>query len=309
MNTRRRVAGRWTALAASLLVILVVVALPVQANAGAQATPAGPRDVILATTTSTADSGLLDVLVPMFAERTGYNLAPIAVGSGAAIELGARGEADVLLVHSPRAEAEFMDSGAGARRELVMFNDFVIVGPSGDRAAITDAATAADAMATIARNEATFISRGDDSGTHARELTLWEQAGIEPAGGWYVESGTGMGDTLNIASERQAYTLADRGTYLALRDRLDLEILVENDPALLNVYHVITVDPAQSDTINVAGATAFADFLLAPETQAVIGQFGVEEFGEPLFTPCAANSCGRFSAEATPVASPVATPT
>ncbi|MBA2277268.1 MAG: substrate-binding domain-containing protein [Chloroflexia bacterium] len=308
MKTWRRAAGFWPALAGSLLVVALVAALPAQADAGAQATPAGPRDVILATTTSTADSGLLDVLVPMFAERTGYNLAPIAVGSGAAIELGTRGEADVLLVHSPRAEAEFMDSGAGARRELVMFNDFVIVGPPGDPVAITAAATAADAMATIARNEATFISRGDDSGTHARELALWEQAGIDPAGGWYVESGTGMGDTLNIASERQAYTLADRGTYLALRDRLDLEVLVENDSALLNVYHVITVDPAQSDTINVAGATAFADFLLAPETQAVIGQFGVEEFGEPLFTPCAANSCGRFAEEATPVASPVATP-
>lgn len=292
----------------TLLIIWLALAAPGAALARAQATLAGPRDVILATTTSTQDSGLLDVLVPMFAEQTGYNLAPIAVGSGAAMELGVRGEADVLLVHSPSAEQEFMTSGAGMRRDLVMFNDFVVVGPEDDPVAITSAVTAADAMAAIARNEATFISRGDDSGTHARELALWEQAAVTPAGDWYVESGTGMGDTLNIASERRAYTLADRGTYLALQDRLALTVLVEGDTALLNVYHVITVDPAVSDTVNTAGAAAFADFLLTPQTQAVIAEFGAAEFGQPLFTPCAANSCGRFSEEATPSASPVAPP-
>ena len=299
-----------TMLGTSMLIVLLAAGWPGQASVAAQATPAGPggsQDVILATTTSTQDSGLLDVLVPMFNARTGYDLAPVAVGSGAAIELGARGEADVLLVHSPRAEEEFMASGAGARRELVMFNDFVLVGPADDPAGIAGAATAAEAMTAIAGAEAPFIIRGDDSGTHSRELALWEGAGLTPTSDWYVESGTGMGDNLNIASERGAYTLTDRGTFLALRDRLDLTVLSEGDPALRNIYHVITVDPTVSDTINMDGGDAFADFLLASETQTVIGEFGLAEFGEPLFTPCADNSCGLFPAEATPAASP-ATP-
>ncbi len=188
-----------------------------------------------------------------------------------------------------------------------MYNDFVIVGPPGDPVAITDAATAADAMATIARNEATFISRGDDSGTHARELALWEQAGIDPAGGWYVESGTGMGDTLNIANERDAYTVTDRATYLARTERLDLAVVVEGDPVLLNIYHVIALNSANGPAINVAGGRAFVDFMLAPEAQAAIGEFGVDLFGEALFTPCADNACG-VAGDATPAASPAATP-
>ena len=289
-----RFGSRWAgfrALALALPLSLIALA-PVVAGDDDAATPAaGERDVILATTTSTQDSGLLDVLVPRFATTTGYTLKPISVGSGAALELGERGEADVLLVHSPAAEEAFMAAGYGAAREVVMVNDFVIVGPSADPAGIGDVESAAAAMERIAGSEARFVSRGDDSGTHRLELTLWEQAGIEPSGKWYLESGTGMGDTLNIASERDAYTVTDRGTYLTRRDRLSLEVLVEGDPALLNIYHVITVNPARYDTINSAGADAFAAFMLDPETQELIGEFGVDRFGEPLFTPCAENSC------------------
>ena len=271
----------------------------------AQGTPprgerSGPADVILATTTSTQDSGLLDELVPLFDEQTGYNLKPIAVGSGAALRLGEEGEADVLLVHSPAAEREFMAGGFGVERETVMSNDFVIVGPEEDPAGIEDEASAVAAMRAIAAAEATFVSRGDESGTHALELRLWEEAGLEPGGSWYQESGTGMGDTLNIANEREGYAITDRGTYLSLRDRLDLAILVEGDPVLLNVYHVITVNPDNGERINVAGGQAFFAFMLAPETQAVIGAFGADRFGQPLFTPCARNACG-VEATATPV--------
>jgi len=300
-QTRERTYRRILAIIALLAAVLLA-PRPVAAQEG---TPErGPRDVILATTTSTQDSGLLDVLVPLFEEQTGYHLKPIAVGSGAALKLGEEGEADVLLVHSPAAEAEFMDAGFGVNRRLVFYNDFVIVGPDDDPAEIAGSTSAVDAMAKIAAAEAPFISRGDDSGTHRLELGLWEKAGIEPSGDWYVESGTGMGDTLNIANERDAYTVTDRGTYLAQSDRLSLPILVEGDPALLNVYHVIAVNPENHDRINTAGAEAFIDFLLDPAVQSVIGEFGVEEFGQPLFTPCADNSCG-IEPVGTPTASPV----
>ncbi len=263
----------------------------------------GPRDVILATTTSTQDSGLLDVLVPLFEQQTGYHLKPIAVGSGAALKLGEKGEADVVLAHSPAAEEAFMAAGFGLTREIVMYNDFVIVGPADDPAGIRGERSAIEAMRRIATAQAPFASRGDDSGTNALELKLWDQAAIAPSGGWYTESGTGMGDTLNIANERQAYTVADRGTYLALRDRLDLDILVEGDKPLLNVYHVIAVNPANGKAVNTAGCRAFLDFLLDPATQQVIGEFGVERFGDPLFTACAHNECGVET-----VATPSATP-
>lgn len=268
------------------------------------------KQVILSTTTSTQDSGLLDVLVPLFEQQTGYHLKPIAVGTGAALKMGEQGEADVLLVHAPSAELDYMKQGYGARRDLVMFNDFVIVGPASDPAGIKGDGSALDAMKKIAARKSPFVSRGDDSGTNKLELALWKQAGITPRGSWYTESGTGMGDTLNIASERRAYTITDRGTYLALRSRLDLPILVQGDKVLLNVYHVITVNPKRFKTINVAGGNAFADFLLAPATQKVIGEFGVAKFGQPLFTPCAHDSCGRFPVEsgATPAATPAATP-
>jgi tungstate transport system substrate-binding protein len=185
----------------------------------------------------------------------------------------------------------------------VFYNDFVIVGPNDDPAEITGSASTAEAMRKIAAAEATFISRGDDSGTNKKELTLWKEAGVEPGGSWYVESGTGMGETLNIANERSGYTLSDRGTFLAQGDRMSLKILVEGDPTLLNVYHVIGVNPANDDHINTSGANAFIEFLLDPATQAAIGEFGVEQYGRALFTPCADNSCGIA-----PAATPVATP-
>ncbi|MDP9363488.1 MAG: substrate-binding domain-containing protein [Chloroflexota bacterium] len=308
-KNRARTGGR---LLAALLLVAALFSIgwpsPVAVAQGtAAAERPGARDVILATTTSTQDSGLLDDLVPLFNEETGHNLKPIAVGSGAALELGERGEADVVLAHNPAAEAAFMAGGFGRERRTVMFNDFVLVGPADDPAGIAGAASATEAMAAIAAAEAPFVSRGDDSGTHALELRLWELTGVEPGGGWYTESGTGMGDTLNIAGERGAYTLADRGTFLSLRDRLDLEVLVEGDPALLNVYHVMTVNPENGPTVNTEGGRAFLAFLLEPATQEAIGAFGVDRFGEPLFTPCADNACGALAATpgaGTPVASP-----
>jgi tungstate transport system substrate-binding protein len=264
------------------------------------ATPAASSgEVLLATTTSTADSGLLDALAPLFLEQTGLTLKPIAVGSGAALELGQRGEADVLLVHSPAAEEEFMAGGFGVDRRTVMFNDFIITGPEADPAKVADAATASDAMAAIAAAEAPFVSRGDDSGTHALEKKLWTAAGIEPSGAWYTESGSGMADTLRIASEKEAYTVTDRGTWLSLGETIESPVLHEGDPMLRNVYHVITVNPANGERIDVAAAEVFRDFLLDPETQAFIGDFGNETFGQPLFTPCADGQCAAL---ATPVA-------
>ena len=289
-----------------MLLLLAAMGGSVAMPLAAQGTPTavartGAQDVILATTTSTADTGLLDALAPLFEEATGYTLKPIAVGSGAALALGERGEADVLLAHSPQAELDFMEEGFGAERRMVMVNDFVIVGPPDDPAGIEGNASAIEAMRQIAGSQSRFVSRGDESGTNALELRLWKQAGIEPAGEWYIESGTGMGDTLNIANERGAYTIADRGTYLALRDRLELPILLEGDLALINIYHVITLNPANGSRINIAGGEAFLTFLLDPATQTFIGEFGVEEFGEPLFTACADNACGVESA-ATPAA-------
>lgn len=296
----RRLTRRTLSLAVALLMSSLLGMPPVQ---GQEGTPRANGDALLATTTSTADTGLLDALAPIFQEETGYTLKPIAVGSGAALELGEKGEADVLLVHSPAAELEFMAGGFGTERRTVMYNDFIIVGPAADPAKIAEAATAAEAMTRIADAQATFVSRGDDSGTHALEKLLWKAAAITPEGDWYTESGSGMADTLNIASERDGYTISDRGTYLALRDRLGLAVLGEGDPALINIYHVILVNPENGRDIDTAAGEAFLDFLLLPSTQEFIAAFGVEEFGEPLFTPCADNSCG-VEAVATPVATP-----
>lgn len=297
MNGERGRAWTRRRLVTAMLLLLVVLVQP-SAVRSQEATPSA-GDVILATTTSTADTGLLDALAPVFLDATGLTLKPIAVGSGAALEMGERGEADVLLVHSPAAEEAFMAGGFGTERRTVMVNDFVIVGPAEDPAGIAEASDANDAMTRIANAQATFVSRGDDSGTHALERRLWEAAGIAPAGAWYTESGSGMGDTLNIAAERDGYSLTDRGTYLSLQDRLGLEVLVAGDPALLNVYHVILVNPENGRDIDEAAGRAFLEFLLLPETQELIGAFGVDEIGEPLFTPCADNSCGVL-AGATP---------
>lgn len=243
------------------------------------------RDIILATTTSTRDSGLLDMLIPRFEAQSGYRVKLIAVGTGAALQMGRDGNADVLLVHAPEAEETFMREGHGEARFPVMHNDFVLVGPSDDPAQVRGHIIT-HALQRIAAAEARFLSRGDDSGTHKKERTLWAEAGINPNGtAWYNETGQGMGATLTIASEKQAYTLSDRGTFLAMRNALALDILVEGDERLINPYHVIIVSPKKHPAVNVDGARAFADFLIAPETQARIGAFGVETYGQPLFVP------------------------
>lgn len=275
----------------------MLVAIACLAGCGDDDSGGSARDpVILATTTSTQDSGLLDELVPAFERDSGYQVKPIAVGSGEAIELGARGEADVVLAHSPDAEEELMASGKAGERRTVMHNDYVVVGPAGDPAGVKGAA-AADALARIARRKATFVSRGDDSGTHVFELSLWEEAGVEPAGGWYQESGQGMGATLQIANDKDGYTISDRGTYFATESARDLEILVEGGVELLNVYHVIDISAKAGERVNEAGGKALADWLVSASAQQLIGSFGEEQYGQQLFVPDAGKTDAEIRAE------------
>lgn len=249
--------------------------------------PAEPQGtIILATTTSTQDSGLLDYLLPEFKNDTGWEVNTIAVGTGKALQMGVDGEADVLLVHARASEDEFMANGDGTLRYDVMYNDFILVGPAADPAGVKECNNViADSLAAIANSQSEFISRGDDSGTHKKELAIWKAAGIEPAGDWYISAGAGMGDVLKMADEKQAYTITDRATYLAMQDSLELEIVCEKDTDMLNPYGVITVNPEKNDQINAEGAKAFADWLVSERGQELIGQFGVEEYGMPLFTP------------------------
>ena len=242
-------------------------------------------NLILATTTSTQDLGLLDELIPIFEQESGYTVQTIAVGTGKALAMGREGNADVLLVHAPSAEKEFMDGGYGEERFLIMHNDFVIVGPVNDPAGINGLTDPVSAMEKVARTESSWISRGDDLGTNKKEITFWEDAGITPGGEWFLESGQGMGATLTIASEKNAYTLTDRATYLFLNENLLSEILVEGHKSLLNVYHIMTVNPAMWESINNTGAKALAAFFISDQAQAFIKNYGVEKFGQPLFFP------------------------
>ena len=259
----------------------------VLASAGLLA--AGPAQasqaVILSTTTSTQDSGLLDVLVPLFEKKTGYTVKTISVGTGQALALGAKGEADVCLVHAPDSEKKYVADGLLVNRRLVMHNDFLIVGPAGDPAKIQGMASAVDAMRRLAEAKATFVSRGDNSGTHQLEKKLWQEAKVEPAGAWYLQAGQGMGATLGIASEKQGYTVTDRATFLAFKKRVQLVPLVERDRILLNIYSVLEPNPAKFPRLNAAGGKAFADFMVSKETQEIIRTYGVDKFGEPLFFP------------------------
>ncbi|HET6847141.1 MAG TPA: substrate-binding domain-containing protein [Anaerolineales bacterium] len=246
------------------------------------------RDMILATTTSTQDSGLLDVFIPLFEQQTGFKVKVVAVGTGQALQMGQEGNADVLLVHAPSSEKTYMEGGFGKDRFLVMHNDFIIVGPGSDPAGIKGEANAVDAFSKIAAAAAPFVSRADKSGTNSKELALWKSAKLDPATtrpAWYIETGQGMGATLTIASEKSAYTLSDRGTYLATKANLELDVLVEKDTALLNVYHVITVNPARWPKVNYDGAIAFAKWLTQPEIQTLIQNFGIDKYSEPLFIP------------------------
>jgi tungstate transport system substrate-binding protein len=251
---------------------------------GTMALPA-PKSIILATTTSTQDSGLLDVLIPVFENESGYKVKTISVGSGQAMKMGEKGEADVLLVHSPDAEKKFMADGFGITRRLVMHNDFIIVGPAADPAK-TSGASALDAFKRIAQAGALFVSRGDNSGTNSKEKSLWKAAGITPDGQkWYQQTGLGMGQTLNVAAEKKGYTLTDRATYLALQKSLGMAILSEGDNKLLNIYHVIELNNAKFPKISADGGKAFADFMVSKKAQELIGTFGVDKFGAPLFIP------------------------
>jgi len=280
--------------------LLTVFALALSACASATPAPTQAtvapvhQNLILATTTSTQDSGLLDVLIPLFETETSYTVQTVAVGSGQAMEMGQQGNADVLLVHSPSAEKQFMTDGWGRDRALIMHNDFIIVGPADDPAKIKGL-SAADAFKAVAAAEAAFVARADKSGTSTKELGIWKKAELDPATtkpAWYIETGQGMGATLTIASEKAGYTLTDRATFLANKANLQLEILVEGDKSLLNVYHVITVNPDKWPKANYDGAMAYLKFMTEDSTQEEIGKFGVEKYGQPLFIPDADKTDG-----------------
>jgi tungstate transport system substrate-binding protein len=270
--------------AAAMVACIVLLTVTGAASSGV----AGARDIVLATTTSTQDTGLLDALIPPFEKQTGIRVKVIAVGTGQALALGRRGDADLLLVHAPDAEKRFMAEGYGADRRPLMFNDFVIVGPADDPAKIRGTRSPSQALARIAKAGAVFASRGDNSGTHMKEKDLWALAHVNPAGAWYLEAGSGMAAVLRLASERGAYTLSDRGTFLAQKGGqggpgLALEVLCEGAPVLRNPYAVITLNPQRFPDRNTAGARRFADYLLSPEAQRIIAGFGKEKFGQPLF--------------------------
>jgi tungstate transport system substrate-binding protein len=267
--------------------LLIIFSSALLAGPSSHSAETKSRSVILSTTTSTQDSGLLDVLVPLFEKQSGYGVKTISVGTGQALALAAKGDADVALVHAPGLEKKYGAEGKLRNRRLVMYNDFVIIGPKDDPAKIGSLKSAMTAMKAIERAKSPFVSRGDNSGTHNLEKSLWKAAGIQPSGSWYIESGQGMGATLGIAQERGAYTLTDRGTYLALRRRITLPIIVEGDRSLLNIYSVMEVNPANGPGVNGAGGKAFADFMVSPEAQNLIKSFGAEKFGQPLFVPVA----------------------
>ena len=241
----------------------------------------------LATTTSTEDTGILSVLNPPFEKMMDIKVGVISVGTGKALELGARGDVDVVLVHAREAEDKFVADGSGVNRRDVMYNDFVIVGPEKDPAKIKGMTNAQEAFKKIALSQAPFISRGDDSGTHKKELKLWEKAGITPKGKWYFETGQGMGPVLNMANEKQVYALSDRGTYLAYGGKIELTILCEKDPVLNNPYGVIAVNPAKLPHVNYVYAMAYIGWLTSLEGQNIIRKFGKDTFGQPLFIPTA----------------------
>ena len=241
--------------------------------------------IILATTTSTVDTGLLDYLVPDFEKRTGYTVKTIAVGTGQALAMGEKGEADVLLTHAPTSEKTLVDKGLVVNYQLVMHNDFIVVGPAEDPAKIKGTKLSADAFKKIAEQGAIFVSRGDNSGTYTKEMAIWKSAGLKPGGDWYQQSGTGMGQTLLIASEKKGYTLTDRGTYLAQQKNIHLNTMVEGEANLLNIYHVMQVDAKKFSKVNERGAKAFVKYMVSQRTQKLIAEFGKDKYGQPLFFP------------------------
>jgi tungstate transport system substrate-binding protein len=269
---------------AAFLTIAIVACSPANSPENTTPKPTNPQ-IILATTTSTQDSGLLDFLLPDFQDQSGYLVKTIAVGTGKALKMAEDGNADVLLVHAPSAEKELVEQGVGVERQLIMHNDFVITGPPDDPAKISGMIFATEALMKIMNSNSIFVSRGDDSGTHKKELAFWHELEENPQGDWYLESGQGMGATLRIASEKVGYTLTDRATFLANQDLIESRVHVEGDSRLLNVYHVIVVNPQKWPEVNYPGAQDFAAFLLTADTQTKIGGFGLDRFGQPLFTP------------------------
>lgn len=251
------------------------------------------QEVIFAATTSVQDTGLLDVIVPIFEQQSGYRVKAVAVGTGQALALAGRGEADVVLAHAPDAEKKYVADGTLINRRLVMHNTFLLAGPAADPAKVKGTAKAIDALKKIAEVKVPFVSRGDDSGTHKLEKKLWEQTGLKPADEWYLESGQGMGRTLSIAGEKQAYVISDRATYLAFQKTTGLAVLLEGDPVFLNLYHVMEVNPEKFPKVNAKGGKAFADFLLSAAVQNTLKTFGVDKFGEALFH----SDAGRTEAE------------
>lgn len=246
-------------------------------------------EIILSTTTSTQDSGLLDYLLPKFTEDTGIEVKTIAVGTGKALEMGRNGEADVLLVHAKADEEEFVEEGYGLSRADVMYNDFILLGPTSDPLGIKEKYPndISGALKEISESETSFISRGDDSGTHKAELKIWKSVDLEPSGDWYISAGSGMGDVLKMANEKEAYTIADRGTYLSMKDDLDLEVVTEKEDKLYNQYGVIPVSAEKTGvaTLNEKGAKEFAEWMTSEKVQKLIEEYGVEKFGQPLFVP------------------------
>lgn len=282
LTSKSRIAN-WAAFSLIGLLAALLVSVLVAGCAGKKVS----TKIILATTTSTQDTGLLDELIPKFEEEKGIKVSVIAVGSGEAIAMGMRGDADVLLVHSPEDEKEFVKQGYGVNRKAVMQNDFVIIGPGKDPAKIKGLKDAAKAFKRIAQHKATFITRGDNSGTHKKELSIWKQAGIEPTGDWYVNAGQGMGATARIANEKDAYTIIDRGTYLSLKKSLKLVMLVENAKGLINSYSVIGVNPKKFSRVRYKEAVEFINWITSTEMQEMIGEFGKDKYGQALFKPTA----------------------
>jgi tungstate transport system substrate-binding protein len=250
--------------------------------AAALAVPQSPSPrVKLATTTSTEQSGLLDALLPVFEKETGFHVDVIAVGTGASLKIGEKGDCDVVLVHARALEDAFMAAGFGAERKDVMYNDFIVLGPSGDPAGVAGASSAADAFARIARAGTPFVSRGDNSGTHVKERDVWKEAGLKPAGAWYKEAGQGMTQVIQMSEQVGGYTLADRGTWLAVKDKSTLKILYQGDKVLFNPYGIITVNPAKWPSTNIAGAGALMEWMTGPRGRALIASYKIG--GEQCF--------------------------
>ncbi|AKL94378.1 ABC-type tungstate transport system, periplasmic component [Clostridium aceticum] len=244
-------------------------------------------NLLLSTTTSTENSGLLDAILPVFEKETGIEVKVVAVGTGQALQMGKDGEADVLLVHAKASEEEFVAEGHGVERFEVMYNDFVLLGPDSDPAGVLASASndILKAFQLVYDNQAPFVSRGDDSGTHKMELELWKELGLEPSGNWYVEAGQGMGAVIQMTDEMVGYTLTDRATYLSMKNNLELQVVTEGDTKLFNQYGIIAVNPDKNDKINFEAAEVFIDWMLSEKGQQLIGEFGKAEYGEPLFIP------------------------